>query len=77
MHYYRPINTPIPVKPYNNFRVCVPNDIFSIGAAMAYFDREAKTVKQPELSPRVFYVLTIKTQSEIQSEIIGASVEIL
>ena len=77
MHYYRPLTPVKPVKPYNNFRVCVPNDIFSIATAKAYFERECKTVKQPEPSPRVFYVMTIRTASEIQENVLGASVEIL
>ncbi len=77
MHYHRPFTQPVPAKPYHNFKVTVPNDIFSIASAKAYFNRECKTVKQPELSPRVFHVLTYHTASEIQENILGASVEIL
>ncbi len=73
MHYYRPFTQPVPVKPYNNFRVIVPNDIFSIASAKAYFDRECKTVKAHSLT--TYFVLTIRTGSEIQESILGASVE--
>ncbi len=73
MYYYRPIVTPEPVKPYNNFRVIVPNDIFSIASAKAYLDRECKTVKAHSLT--VYFVLTIRTASEIQENILGATVE--
>lgn len=75
MHYYRPTVTPTPAQPYNNFKVVVPNDIFSIASALAYLTRECKSVRQPELSPRVFYVLTIRTSREIQENILGAIVE--
>ncbi len=33
MHYYRPLTQVQPVKPYHNFKVIVPNDIFSIASA--------------------------------------------
>ncbi len=75
MHYHRPFTQPVPVKPYNNFLVIVPNDIFSIASAKAYFDRECKMVKAHSLT--TYTVLTIRTASKIQDAIVGASVEIL
>ena len=73
MHYYCLFTQPVPVKPYHNFKVIVPNDIFSIASAKAYFARECKTVKAHSLT--TYTVLTIRTASEIQESILGASVE--
>lgn len=73
MHYYRPLTQPVPVKPYHNLIVTVPNDIWSIAVAQAFFKAYCKTVKYNGML--AYSVLTIKTPSEIQDEIVGASVE--
>ena len=73
MHYYRPLTQPVPVKTYHNFKVIVPNNFFSLATAQNFFRDYCKVIKYH--GNYTWYVLTRRTESEIQDAIVGASVE--